>query len=162
VAKYGDTGEVPQALTDYIKGREGYDYNEHGRAGNVHTAFVPDEIVDRFCVLGTANDHIAKLKRRRSASTSSRVTCNTTTRRNPPGLWRDDHARAASTCDGQDVIDVYVAVVISKLARVLHRVVRPLRASSLGDAYVLAWHEWEQSGEAELWESTAADGVPNY
>jgi antitoxin MazE9 len=60
------------------------------------------------------------------------------------------------------VIDVYVAVVISKLARVLHRVVRPLRASSLGDADVLAWHEWEQSGEAELWESTAADGVPNY
>jgi len=62
VAKYGDTGEVPQALTDYIKGREGYDYNEHGRAGNIHTAFVPDEIVDRFCVLGTADDHIAKLK----------------------------------------------------------------------------------------------------
>jgi len=62
VAKYGDTGEVPQALTNYIKGREGYDYNEHGQAGNVHTAFVPDEIVDRFCVLGTADDHIAKLK----------------------------------------------------------------------------------------------------
>ena len=62
VAKYGDTGEVPPALTDYIKGREGYDYNEHGRAGNVHTAFVPDEIVDRFCVLGTAADHIAKLE----------------------------------------------------------------------------------------------------
>ena len=62
VAKYGDTGDVPKALTDYIKGREGYDYNEHGRAGNVHTAFVPDEIVDRFCVLGTAADHIAKLE----------------------------------------------------------------------------------------------------
>jgi hypothetical protein len=40
----------------------GYDYNEHGQTGNVHTAFVPDEIVDRFCVLGTADDHIAKLK----------------------------------------------------------------------------------------------------
>ena len=62
VTKYGDTGEVPQALTNYIKGREGYDYNEHGQVGNVHTAFVPDEIVDRFCVLGTADDHIAKLK----------------------------------------------------------------------------------------------------
>jgi hypothetical protein len=62
VAKYGDTGEVPQALTDYIKGREGYDYNEHGRAGNLHTPFIPDEIMDRFCVLGTADDHIAKLK----------------------------------------------------------------------------------------------------
>jgi probable F420-dependent oxidoreductase len=56
---------VPKALTDYIAGREGYDYNEHGRAGNTHTEFVPDEIVDRFCVLGTADDHIEKLTRLR-------------------------------------------------------------------------------------------------
>jgi len=62
VAKYGMHGTVPDALTDYIKGREGYDYNEHGRAGNVHTQFVPDEIVDRFCVLGTDDQHIEKLK----------------------------------------------------------------------------------------------------
>jgi probable F420-dependent oxidoreductase len=62
VEKYGMHGTVPDALTDYIKGREGYDYNEHGRAGNVHTQFVPDEIVDRFCVLGTAEQHIEKLK----------------------------------------------------------------------------------------------------
>jgi alkanesulfonate monooxygenase SsuD/methylene tetrahydromethanopterin reductase-like flavin-dependent oxidoreductase (luciferase family) len=52
---------VPKELTDYIAGRKGYDYNEHGRAGNTHTDFVPDEIVDRFCVLGTAADHIEKL-----------------------------------------------------------------------------------------------------
>jgi probable F420-dependent oxidoreductase len=45
---------------------ESYDYNEHGRAGNTHTAFVPDEIVDRFCVLGTAEEHIAKLERLRA------------------------------------------------------------------------------------------------
>jgi probable F420-dependent oxidoreductase len=62
VAKYGTDSAVPKALTDYIKGREGYDYNEHGRAGNSHAEFVPDEIVDRFCLLGTANDHIEKLK----------------------------------------------------------------------------------------------------
>ncbi|HEY5822037.1 MAG TPA: TIGR03842 family LLM class F420-dependent oxidoreductase [Propionibacteriaceae bacterium] len=62
VAKYGDSAAVPQALTDYIKGRQDYDYNEHGRAGNTHTSFVPDEIVDRFCVLGTPDEHIAKLK----------------------------------------------------------------------------------------------------
>jgi len=67
VAKYGDpstgsgTGVVPKALTDYIKAREGYDYNEHGLAGNTHTDFVPDDIVDRFCVLGTAEQHIEKL-----------------------------------------------------------------------------------------------------
>ncbi|KJC63830.1 methylenetetrahydromethanopterin reductase [Agreia bicolorata] len=63
VSKYGSDSSVPTALTDYIKDREGYDYNEHGRAGNSHTAFVPDEIVDRFCLLGTADDHIEKLKK---------------------------------------------------------------------------------------------------
>ena len=63
VARYGENGGgVPSALTEYIKGREGYDYNEHGRAGNTHTDFVPDEIIDRFCLLGTAEDHIAKLR----------------------------------------------------------------------------------------------------
>ena len=66
VAKYGENSEVPAALTDYIRGREGYDYNEHGRAGNTHADFVPDEIVDRFCLLGTAKDHIAKLGALRS------------------------------------------------------------------------------------------------
>src|SRR5215211_6153878 len=61
VARYGADGTVPKALTDYIAGREGYDYNEHGRAGNPHTAFVPDEIVDRFCILGPVADHVARL-----------------------------------------------------------------------------------------------------
>ncbi|MHA6693550.1 TIGR03842 family LLM class F420-dependent oxidoreductase [Homoserinimonas sp. A520] len=62
VAKYGADGAVPKALTDYIAGRQGYDYNEHGRAGNTHADFVPDEIVERFCLLGPAEDHIEKLK----------------------------------------------------------------------------------------------------
>ena len=63
VGRYGDTGgAVPQALTDYIKGREGYDYAEHGKAGNVHTDFVPDEVIDRFCILGDTDDHIARLR----------------------------------------------------------------------------------------------------
>ncbi|WP_412537804.1 TIGR03842 family LLM class F420-dependent oxidoreductase [Longispora sp. K20-0274] len=62
VARYGDTGAVPKALTDYIRGRQDYDYSEHGRAGNTHTTFVPDEIVDRFCVLGPASEHVRRLK----------------------------------------------------------------------------------------------------
>ena len=61
VERYGDDSSVPKALTDYIKGRQGYDYNEHGRAGNSHTTFVPDEIIDRFCILGDANEHIRRL-----------------------------------------------------------------------------------------------------
>ena len=63
VAKYGTDGSVPKALTDYIAGRQGYDYNSHGKAGNDHVDFVPDEIVDRFCILGTAEEHIEKLKK---------------------------------------------------------------------------------------------------
>ncbi len=66
VAKYGTSGAVPQALTDYIAGRTGYDYNTHGKAENDHVDFVPDEIVDRFCVLGETSDHIAKLEELRS------------------------------------------------------------------------------------------------
>jgi probable F420-dependent oxidoreductase len=61
VAKYGMHGTVPDALTEYIKGREGYDYNEHGRAGNVHTEFVPDEVVDRFCIIGPVDEHVRRL-----------------------------------------------------------------------------------------------------
>lgn len=62
VARYGETSEVPTALTEYIKGREGYDYNEHGQVGNVHTQFVPDEIVDRFCILGPVEQHVRRLE----------------------------------------------------------------------------------------------------
>jgi len=62
VSKYGEGADFPQVLTDYIKGRQDYDYNEHGRAGNTHTTFVPDEIVDRFCILGSPEQHIAKLE----------------------------------------------------------------------------------------------------
>ncbi len=62
VARYGEHTDLPESFTTYIKGRQGYDYNEHGQAGNTHADFVPDEIVDRFCILGTTDDHIAKLK----------------------------------------------------------------------------------------------------
>ena len=61
VARYGADGAVPQVLTDYIKGRQGYDYAEHGRAGNTHATFVPDEVVDRFCVLGPVENHLKRL-----------------------------------------------------------------------------------------------------
>ena len=62
VERYGDDeARVPKVLSDYIKARRGYDYDHHGRAGNPDTEFVPDAIIDRFCVLGTSADHIAKL-----------------------------------------------------------------------------------------------------
>ncbi|ANS69044.1 TIGR03842 family LLM class F420-dependent oxidoreductase [Streptomyces lincolnensis] len=62
VSKYGEhSAQVPDELTDYIKAREGYDYSHHGRSGNPDTQFVPDEIVDRFCLIGPVERHIEKL-----------------------------------------------------------------------------------------------------
>jgi probable F420-dependent oxidoreductase len=61
VARYGESGAVPRALTDYIAGRQGYDYAHHGRAGNPSTDFVPDDIVDRFCLTGPAGAHQDRL-----------------------------------------------------------------------------------------------------
>lgn len=67
VERYGhDGGAVPAALTEYIKQRKGYDYNEHGQAGNSHTDFVPDEIVDRFCIIGPPEEHIRRLEELRA------------------------------------------------------------------------------------------------
>ncbi|MFJ1733390.1 TIGR03842 family LLM class F420-dependent oxidoreductase [Streptomyces sp. NPDC088254] len=63
VSKYGEhSAQVPEELTDYIKARQGYDYSHHGRSGNPDTEFVPDEIVDRFCLIGPPERHIEKLR----------------------------------------------------------------------------------------------------
>jgi probable F420-dependent oxidoreductase len=62
VRRYGEDSDIPTALTDYIRARAGYDYSHHGRAGNPDTEFVPDAIVDRFCVLGSVDEHVAKLR----------------------------------------------------------------------------------------------------
>ena len=70
VKRYGeDASSVPKVLSDYIKDRADYDYSHHGRAGNPSTDFVPDNIVDRFCVLGRVEDHIAKLTTLRDMGT---------------------------------------------------------------------------------------------
>ncbi len=63
VERYGDDGTmVPAALSDYIKAREGYDYEHHGKAGNPSTDFVPDEVIDRFCVLGPVENHLERIR----------------------------------------------------------------------------------------------------
>ena len=70
VKRYGEnSSSVPKVLSDYIKDRADYDYSHHGRAGNPSTDFVPDNIVDRFCVLGRVEDHIAKLTTLREMGT---------------------------------------------------------------------------------------------
>jgi probable F420-dependent oxidoreductase len=62
VRRYGTDGDIPRELTDYIEARESYDYSHHGRAGNPTTDFVPDSIVDRFCLLGPPSAHVERLR----------------------------------------------------------------------------------------------------
>ncbi len=62
VERYGASADVPTALTHYIEGRKSYDYNQHGQAGNTHADFVPDEIVDRFCLLGDVDEQLRRLR----------------------------------------------------------------------------------------------------
>jgi hypothetical protein len=62
VERYGSNSSmVPPALTEYIRGRKGYDYSHHGKADNPDVGFVPDEIIDRFCVLGSVEQHLDRL-----------------------------------------------------------------------------------------------------
>jgi probable F420-dependent oxidoreductase len=61
VQRYRDDAELPAGLTEYIAARERYDYAHHGRAGSDNAGFVTDEVVDRFCVLGTPEQVRAKL-----------------------------------------------------------------------------------------------------
>ncbi|CAN5121469.1 TIGR03842 family LLM class F420-dependent oxidoreductase [soil metagenome] len=67
VERYGaDTDLIPDALRDYIKDRKTYDYAEHGKATSTHVDFVTDDVIDRFCLLGTPDQHIARLEELRS------------------------------------------------------------------------------------------------
>lgn len=54
--------QLPDALTGYVTSREGYDYHHHAEVGSSNAAFVGDEVTDRFCVLGPADEHVAKLR----------------------------------------------------------------------------------------------------
>jgi alkanesulfonate monooxygenase SsuD/methylene tetrahydromethanopterin reductase-like flavin-dependent oxidoreductase (luciferase family) len=54
--------QLPDALTGYVRDREGYDYQHHAEVGSSNAAFVGDEVTDRFCVLGEAEEHVAKLR----------------------------------------------------------------------------------------------------
>ena len=54
--------DLPPALTGYVREREGYDYLHHAEVGSTNAAFVDDDVVDRFTVIGTVDEHVAKLR----------------------------------------------------------------------------------------------------
>ena len=62
IRAHGEHSDVPRELTDYIRGRDEYDYKDHSRVGAAHGSFVPDEICDRFTVIGSAAQIVEKLR----------------------------------------------------------------------------------------------------
>ena len=42
---------------------------------------------------------------------------------------------------------------------VVHRAIRLLRATQLGDAYAEAWGAWSESYDDDLWEGSVSDGL---
>ena len=61
VARYKPE-ELPPALITYVRDRGKYDYLHHCEVGSDNAAFVSDEVVDRFCLVGPADAHRKKLE----------------------------------------------------------------------------------------------------
>ncbi|HWF49723.1 MAG TPA: TIGR03842 family LLM class F420-dependent oxidoreductase [Solirubrobacteraceae bacterium] len=61
IAAHGAGGGVPAVLTDYAADVTSYNYAEHSRTGAEHGKYISDAICDRFCVLGSIEEHIEQL-----------------------------------------------------------------------------------------------------
>ena len=59
-----------------------------------------------------------------------------------------------------EYLDAYAqAQGLPSRSAAVHKAVRLLRANELGAAYEGAWSDWTESGDAALWDPTAADGT---
>ena len=56
----------------------------------------------------------------------------------------DEHARKAG---------------LGSRSAALHQAIRLLRRAGLEEDYAAAWEDWDRSGEREMWETTASDGL---
>lgn len=76
--------------------------------------------------------------------------------------WYDHGMKISVSLPDEDVefLDSYAENQgYESRSAVVHTAVRMLRSSKLGDAYANAWQEWEESGEAEVWNRAASDGL---
>ena len=69
VRRYGESS-LPADLTAFVRDRPGYDYRHHAESGSSNAAFVDDESVDRFCVIGKVDEHVVKLRALAAAGVS--------------------------------------------------------------------------------------------
>lgn len=60
-----------------------------------------------------------------------------------------------------ELLDTYAHThAFASRSAALQHAIDLLRQAELADAYEEAWDEWESSGEAPLWETVSADGLP--
>ena len=58
------------------------------------------------------------------------------------------------------VLDKYVqSAGLKSRSAAIQQAIKLLGDPDLEDAYIAAWQEWEDAGEAEAWAVTVADGV---
>ncbi len=53
--------QLPESLTGYIRDREGSDDRRHDEFGAANAAFVTDDVVDRFAIVGPPEEHVRRL-----------------------------------------------------------------------------------------------------
>ena len=62
--------------------------------------------------------------------------------------------------DVVEFLDAYAqSQGIESRSAVVHKAVRLLRVSDLGEAYEEAFSSWDDDGEAAAWDAVAADGL---
>lgn len=61
IARY-DPAELPAELTSYVQNRNAYDYHHHAEVGSNNAQFVSDEVTDRFCIVGSVDEHKRRLQ----------------------------------------------------------------------------------------------------
>jgi Arc/MetJ-type ribon-helix-helix transcriptional regulator len=62
--------------------------------------------------------------------------------------------------DDVEFLDAYAqSQGIESRSAVVHKAVRMLRVSELGEAYEEAFTSWEDQGEAAVWDAVTADGL---
>ena len=62
--------------------------------------------------------------------------------------------------DDVEFLDAYAqSQGIESRSAVVHKAVRLLRVSDLGEAYEQAFTSWDDEGDAAVWDAAAADGL---
>jgi hypothetical protein len=56
-------------------------------------------------------------------------------------------------------LDEYARAHTRSRSGAVHEAIDTLRQVGLADAYEQAWEEWDASGDGELWEQSASDGL---